>query len=428
LATRMMEYNPAIKRIAYTGEADKVDVYTAKAQGIFDQVLLKQDTSIDQLVAFTHQHLGREQEGQKPDYAFLVHPRNIADVKENWPISVFIGPEQLSDEVQKSGTVVAGEIRRQGEQDYGLLIAALFIPQEFTTRRHGIAEASKKLIEAGDFAYELGCKFMGLGGLSAALTGYGTKFKDKPYVITTGHSVTAWNINQNIDDLQKLALTRPLDILVLGANGSMGRLVTEYRLTEPPVGRKIYLADVDSSMEALQTHHQERLGEYLQIVPSSERLAYGDILVSVTNADRVLFDIVDVPPGKILLDDAQPWCWDRETAYRRFMEQGDILPLDAGLTASRGRPFSINADLGLPKQAVFSCLAEVYLLSKFPGRLSPTVGIIKDQDDAKVFSNRLKQFGAVATADDILRADWQCGPHTLDPGRVLAFFEQFYSK
>jgi hypothetical protein len=86
-----------------------------------------------------------------------------------------------------------------------------------------------------------------------------------------------------------------------------------------------------------------------------------------------------VAPGTVLVDDSQPYCWDRGKAWARVQSRGDIAPCEAGLVEASGIgyrshfPFDF-ADHGADGSFIsWSCLAEGMLRALQPD-LPATLG------------------------------------------------------
>jgi predicted amino acid dehydrogenase len=382
-----------------------------------------------------------------PDYAFIIHARNIRDLVSNFPELEGVDVEQIRDYCIKSKPQVLGDVTRKNDDQYGVFIGAFFDPGAFlfsdsnNVRLHGKAQkkaeklkaakhlihARKALLEAGNYAGRLGCKYVGLGALTAAFTGYGIKFKSDGYQVTTGHCMTASTIYENLQGIVRKLDDGYITVTVLGAAGSMGRLISVRLIDDAK--HKLLLVDKDGKENELNKFYGPHLGKQVQIRSRHDYLHDSDVVISVTNATRTLIDPSNrdlVRPGTILLDDAQPWCWDREPAIKRFKEDGDILPLEAGLLSGNGKPFITRGlDHGLPGNTVFSCLAETYLLTKHPEKLTPTLGMIADEKSNLEFLKSSKQFGEIAKLEGISTAPWRAGHYELDADTVKKFFMKF---
>lgn len=348
-------------------------------------------------------------QNRRPSYAFFIHPRDVRDVIANYPHLSDVSEEEIIEIVLNNRPTILGEIHSQ-DIDYGIVIGLPLIPMD--NPRRFVDGASEKIRRAALYARNLGCRYIGTGALSAALSGYGKRISDiGGLVTTTGHTLTAWSILKNMEAVSReFGLEHPR-IAVVGAVGSVGRILSKNLRLLPS---ELVLIDVQGKRELL-----DRFGSYLQTLYANTSvktttdlydLNRANIIVTVTNAPRFLVDVQKVEAGRILLDDAQPWGWDREQAIERFAQRNDILGLDAGLVRSSKDVYDVNVEMRLNPGEMFACLGELILLRKYPKELTPTTGL-PELGENNADSERLRAYDRMAEAEGLDAVLWTCGNH-----------------
>ena len=108
------------------------------------------------------------------------------------------------------------------------------------------------------------------------------------------------------------------------------------------------------------------------VVPPDSASYSSSFLITAVSTPYAI-DISRVPPGTILIDDSQPYCWSRTDAWERCVTEQDIAPCEAGLVdcSSIGYrsyfPFDFaDEDASGCSHTSWSCLAEGLLLALQP--------------------------------------------------------------
>jgi predicted amino acid dehydrogenase len=347
-------------------------------------------------------------------YAFLVHPRNLADVRRLYPETATWSDDDLAAALDETGPLILALISSDRGID-GVVVGAPFDPSML---RKDFRLARTKVRATAEFVGQLGVRYLGLGALSAALCRYGNDLSHETGVtVTTGHALTAWALENLVVNLTNSFRQIPECVSVVGAAGSVGMLCAARLLRS---GHPVLLIDVPARVHQLQA-----LCSRFANGSCSTQLAdatKSSIVVTATNAPDYLFDISAIPSGTILIDDAQPWCWDHAAAVARFRDKSDILPIEGGLIAAPHvttiEPHYAEHDR---VNHIFGCLAEVMALSTHHASLTPTVGrnAIENLEDRLALSDA---YGDVAKNIGLTVAPLQCANHIYSPTELKTFF------
>ena len=163
-------------------------------------------------------------------FAFLVHPRNTADIYRKYPFFKYF-PDRFTDWVFRHlWPVVLSEVEgvisiKSGKNIRGFILTVPLTAKQMLEDR---AFAVKRIIDTIKLAEKLGVKIVGLGALISSLTKGGLDLigKVKPN-ITTGHALTVHTVTSNLFrfvELFKIDKNKVL-VAIVGATGSIGSVV-----------------------------------------------------------------------------------------------------------------------------------------------------------------------------------------------------------
>lgn len=296
------------------------------------------------------------------DFAFVVHPRTVADIRCAYPEYGSLSDTDLARQVQGRPVHVIGKIDwRAGDRPVsGELLAVPFLPEELLTRRD---RATQVLHEVLDYCEARGARIVGLGGLLPSATRAGRALTDRSrrVGVTTGHSYTAVAIAQYVRNVES-TLDCGARIAVLGAAGSTGRAALRC-LAQDGRQRELILIDQPVKRRALEDLADE-LGGLVGVATSLDSIKAADVLVCVTNASRALVTADLLAEGCVIIDDAQPENVSLATVHSR----PDVVTIkclarvpnmrctfDFGLFASAERAYR--------QEWTFTCLAETLMLA-----------------------------------------------------------------
>jgi predicted amino acid dehydrogenase len=246
-----------------------------------------------------------------------------------------------------------------GREVSGWIIAVPITAERLLTDHH---TAKKRIIQALKLAEKRGCGLVGLGALLPALTRYGKTLQVKTSVsLTNGHALTTWALRETSSQLLTILgiSEREATIAILGAWGSIGS-GTAHLLARCGV-RKLILIDRPRVRGALSSfqHTLESLSPGLRVQISTDKsdVQEADLIITATNSPGAVLTSADLPPGSIVLNDAQPSDVAQEVESR-----ADVLILEGGLVTLAN--VDTHGVLGLPrKEDVFGCLGETMVLA-----------------------------------------------------------------
>ncbi len=295
---------------------------------------------------------------QPPWFAFVVHPRDVADFK-TMPGASLLREYSDSDEefVRKASTgrpVVLSDVTFGMSPVRGELIGTPRMAESV------LAEDGRRLVlEAVEVAAERGAHVVGLGALTAPATAGGEALLDSlpaGMVLTNGNGYTAAVARANVvEAADALGLGTAARVAVLGATGSVGLAASELLAED---GFDLVL--VGPAMRRTRRLAEELTGRPVAAV-GPQALSDADVVLVLTNhaTAKVLPEMVK--PGSVVIDVAQPPnVLDEEVpafaARGVAVERGAIVRIPS---------FSCAQDFRLPDpRDCFACLAETYLLAR----------------------------------------------------------------
>lgn len=303
-----------------------------------------------------------------PSFAFLIHPRNLADLLA-WKPSRLLRQYSSSDEefVGKATTMDAAVV---GDLLFGLggsrgeLVGVVRMPRQIVT-----ASGRTAVAQAVEFAASRGSKVIGLGALTAPATAAGVSLVARlpdGVTLTTGNAYTAVVAQANVNDaVQFQDLPRSVRVAVLGATGSVGvpaaRLLVQDGHDVCLVGRSLKrVRDVLGDLEG-----RARFSDAI------DDLQRADVVLVVTSGASALVRPEHVRPGAVVVDMTQPSNID-QTAYDAFRAK-DVHVVAGG----RVRIPAYRTTYELPTGGAahtFACLAETFLMAR-EGIREHSVGI-----------------------------------------------------
>ena len=362
--------------------------------------------------------------GRDIDVVLITHPRDEHDLPRLFPSTAELSPAQRRVLIRHLRPTF-GEVIETPE----VCVAVLFLPflaDELMDWSRLRAARRILAVEGLRMAAASGARIVCLGGLTAAVSGYGRQLwapaRELGLTVTTGHAATAISVART---LQRATQTRSGELAgsrltVLGA-GSSGGTVARLLATQDDQPDEFVLVDrphAGGRVESIAAEIRESAGTPVRVeltgedgVLSPASAAYrSDYVISAVSLPNVV-EIARLAPGTALVDDGQPYCWSREDAWTRFEKARDILPCEAGLVdcSSIGYrshfPFDFADHVGPAGSSVaWSRLAEGLLLALDPV-LGPTSGN-PDLAQIRSYARAFERFG-------LRVAPLQCGSHPL---------------
>lgn len=297
--------------------------------------------------------------GQARSFAFLVHPRaRLADdLGRVWrPLGA--GPEGLYDlalrrlplpPVTMASVEIAGSV-------LGHVVLVPF------GARHLLglpAEGRRRVGQAVDRAVRLGAATVGLGALTATVTGGGVALRGRSDIgVTNGNAFTAATVDAQARELLDGVLRSAADrhVAVVGATGSVGGAVSALLARDRAVDRLTLVARSRPRLDALA----DRLGRQVPTTATTDlrAVADADLVVLLTASVDAIIGPEHLAPGAVVLDATQP----RNTSPALLELRPDVTVVDGGvvdLPSLRLR----GGDIGLPDGRAYACFAETALLA-----------------------------------------------------------------
>jgi fatty aldehyde-generating acyl-ACP reductase len=288
-------------------------------------------------------------------FAFLVHPRArlSEDLARVWaPLGAV--PEGVYDSalrrlplppVTMASVVIAGE--RVGH--------ILMVP---FGARHLLSEPGRgrRMVDrATDRAVRLGADVVGLGALTATVTGGGVALRSRTDIgVTNGNAFTAATVDTQARRLLDVCNGR--HVAVVGATGSVGSAVTALLARDRAVDRLTLVARSVPRLAALA----DRVGGQVptRVSAALSDVVDADLVVLLTASADALLRPEHLGQGAVVLDATQP----RNTSPSLATERPDVLVLDGGVVDVPSLRL-VGGDIGLPSGHAYACFAETALLA-----------------------------------------------------------------
>jgi len=304
-------------------------------------------------------------------FAFLVHPRaDVAtDMARVWaPLGRVPGRAwDWGLRTLPVPPVTLAEVRRRDsatEPDGWIVVVPVGARQLLTENRPWVLG---KIEAAIDRAQQLGAEVVGLGALTAPVTGGGSLLRERPgLTLTSGNAFTA---HLTVEALRRLLPAAPGgEVAIVGATGSVGSCVVRLLADEPLGSRLTLIARGESRLRALAADFSDHgTGVPVRTSTSLDAVRDADLVVVLTSAADALIGPAQLKPGAVVLDDTQP----RNTDLRLSTERPDVTVIDGGIAAIPG--IDLRGDIGLPRGLAYACLCETMLMA-FSGQVESAVG------------------------------------------------------
>lgn len=301
-------------------------------------------------------------------FAFLIHPRQAADVGRRIGKVIGIGEKlgmtltpQWAERIfpKLNGRMgfsicskfnVFNRFNRVEGYIIGIALTAkqmLNLPNTYVRRR---------ILDAVLFAQnELGVEGIGLGAYTSSLTTNGqwlARYRDIKIWITHGDSYSS---ALAIDGIKKIAELRNLDlksakVAIVGAYGLIGSAISRMLIRECDnlllVGRKI---SKFGPLLRKEDFGKVTLSEDINDVHTA------DLIVTATTSNGSLLNAGILKSGVIVYDVSQPYNLSPQVCEKR----NDIIRVDGSLACIDG--IDLSFEMGPPKGVTFGCLTETIM-------------------------------------------------------------------
>lgn len=292
-------------------------------------------------------------------FAFTVHPRARLreDLARAWrPLGLV--PEAVYDAalrrlpvppVTMAGVQIGGE--RVGH--------VVLVPFGARHLLSDVEEGRRRVSRAVDRAVALGADVVGLGALTATVTGGGVTLRERTDIaVTNGNAFTAAIVEDQIRMLLPqvaTGATRP-HIAVVGASGSVGTAVTKLLARDPAGARLTLIARTAPRVQALAAAVAEDVE--VDVAHTIDAVRDADLVVLLTASADTLLGPEHLGRGAVVLDATQP----RNTSPALAAARPDVLVVDGGIVTIPSLRL-IGGDIGLPDGRSYACFAETAILA-----------------------------------------------------------------
>lgn len=297
----------------------------------------------------------------KIDFAFLVHPRDIRDVWNKYPITRLIPKKVIMKLLPFVGPLNVGSIKgpisqKTGERVWGVVISVPLLAEQILVDREQAVVAVRKAIQ---FSKKLGAHYIGLGSLTSPVVDGGTLVADDVDVyITNGNALT---VAMTIEGIRKVAITRLVTlrdstVAIVGATGSIGSAVAQILANEDRPQKLVLIGRTKDNLISL--HKKMGSLQNVQIATNLSLLAKADIVVVATSASGAIISPEMLKRDAIVYDITQPQNVSVDVQKKR----PDVLIVDGGIVKLPD-DVSVRVQMGLPQGTTFACLTETMLIA-----------------------------------------------------------------
>lgn len=295
--------------------------------------------------------------GEAPWFAFIVHPRDMADCV-SMPGGAFLRDHSDSDEefvakAASSPPVVVDEVVFAGMPVRGELIGVGRLPERMLS-----SDAHRAVQAAVELGVARGAAVIGLGALTAPVTAGGRsllRHLPSGVTLTNGNGLTAATVRRNVLEASELlGLGQAARVGVLGATGSVG-VALSHLLADDGFALRL----LGPSCERVDRLLGDLVARGARAGAGVEDLSDVDVAVLLTSDPSARVSPAALREGAVVIDVAQP-CNVADDHVPRFGERG-VDVARGGVVAVPGLACRVRFGIGAGR--TFACLAETYLLA-----------------------------------------------------------------
>ncbi|MDI9583928.1 MAG: shikimate dehydrogenase [Acidobacteriota bacterium] len=294
-------------------------------------------------------------------FAFIMHPLSVADVARKYPAAALIpGPitECLLTLMRpRPVSEITGVRSLTGATTQGWFVGLYMTAHQLKTGNP--SKATKRIIEAGKVAQDLGAEIVGLGAFTSVVGDAGYSVAEALDIgVTTGNSYTVATALQGSIEAAGLLEHEPAQCTaaILGATGSIGRVAA--KILGPQVREIVLNARAREPLEELAA---ELAAEGVNVRVETDvatALRDAEITIAVTSAVEAVVQPEMLRPGSVVCDVARPRDVSRHVAEKR----PDVLVIEGGAVAVPGN-VEFNLNFGFPPGLSYACMAETMILA-----------------------------------------------------------------
>jgi predicted amino acid dehydrogenase len=292
-------------------------------------------------------------------FAFLVHPRAelAEDMGRLWSPLRHV-PERFFDSALRRLALPPISMARVhiGDAQVGHVVLVPFGARHLLAAP---AEGRARVSRAVDKAVELGADVVGLGALTATVTGGGVSLRRRTDIaVTNGNAYTAAVVDAQARRLLDDSLDPASDrhVAVVGASGSVGSAVCRLLARDLAVDRLTVVARSQRRLLSLAGD----LGKRVPTLATSDMAAVreADLVILLTASADAVLQPEHLSPGAVVLDATQP----RNTSPELRRIRPDVLIVDGGVVEIPSLRL-VGGNIGLPPGRAYACFAETAMLA-----------------------------------------------------------------
>lgn len=293
-----------------------------------------------------------------PWFAFLTHPRSIADILAHGAgpfIRHFSCDEaEFVEKVCTLPPVVVGDVRFGFSPVHGEVISIMRMPADVMT-----PAGKQAIVEGALLAARRGAAVLSLGALTAPATGGGQRLLrvlPSTVTVTNGNAYTAAVVLRNVEEAATfVGLGRKAKVAVVGCTGSVGAAASLLLMED---GYDLIL--IGRTAERVR-HEFKRLEGRAVMSGHFQAVQLADIIVLLTNDTSAQLAPGNVKRGAVVIDCAQPP--NIPASARPGFDLKDVSIVTGGLVIIP--EYTCSYDFGLADgTATFACLTEAYLFAR----------------------------------------------------------------
>jgi len=299
-----------------------------------------------------------------PIFAFLVHPRSVADIRKTFPALSFLPYIILERGLECIGPVSLGCIQGlpyksgQGTAD-GIVVSVSMTAHRMLTHRKKAFRKLKKIIAR---VKKSGVRYVGLGSLTSPIADGGAALIGYPDIFfTNGNALTAVMTLRGIitaADMKGIDL-KQAKVAVLGATGSIGWVVSESLVSWVGVTDIILVGRTPENLSCLKDTILSHVpGTQISCSTEITSILSADVVVVATSGSGTLITPAHLKRNALVYDITQPQNVDVSVRNLR----SDVMVVDGALVRLPNNMLGSRV-FGLPQGSVFACFAETMVVA-----------------------------------------------------------------
>lgn len=314
-------------------------------------------------------------------FAFITHPRDIADVSRQYPLAKWIPDPIMKFWLKWQWPVIGAEIKdittRSGEKSRGWLIFCPLTAKQMI-RDRGFAK--DKVLQAVRFAEKVGAQVVGLGAFTSIVTSDGQDIAHETNIgVTSGNALSAAAAVHNIAKIcayMKRDLSS-LTVAIVGAAGNVGSVCARSLYGEV---KELILVDINR--RNLGRLCDELHGKETKLTAAGDvsQINTADVVIAVTNAPGAIVRSANLKKGAIVVDAAQP----KNVSDSVPAERSDVIVVESAIL--KFPKIDCHFDLGIGPNETLGCMAETIVLDAIGWHKNYSIGKLTMQQASDIMA------------------------------------------